>query len=105
MRPSWIYPSEPPALDVVWDHFTYKRFRGTIGTTGFYQNNAYSLRLFILNYRSAGGGVFWIEKWEKAVGSSMEEYVLIIGAYLISIRIQVVIFKTLTTRVFHTMQE
>ncbi|MFN8245065.1 MAG: TonB-dependent receptor [Ferruginibacter sp.] len=53
------------SLDVVWDHFTYKRFRGTIGTTGFYQNNAYSLRLFIPNYRSAGGGVFWIEKWEK----------------------------------------
>lgn len=52
-------------LDIVWDHTSWKRLRGTVGISSFYQNNAYSRRFFIPNYRSLGTGVFLIEKWEK----------------------------------------
>lgn len=50
--------------DLVWDHFTWKKFRGTIGITGTFQDNRYSRRLFIPNYQSVNAGLFWIEKWE-----------------------------------------
>jgi iron complex outermembrane receptor protein len=51
--------------DIVWDHFTWKGFRGTVGVSGIFQDNQYSRRLFIPNYHSLNYGVFWIEKWEK----------------------------------------
>lgn len=51
--------------DIVWDHFTWKGFRGTIGVSGIFQDNQYSRRLFIPNYQSLNTGAFWIEKWEK----------------------------------------
>jgi iron complex outermembrane recepter protein len=51
--------------DVVWDHFTWKKLRGTIGITGNYQRNDYSRRLFIPNYKSINTGIFLIEKWER----------------------------------------
>jgi len=52
-------------LDVVWDHFTINKFRGTVGVTGSFQDNWYSRRFFIPNYQSASAGIFMIEKWEK----------------------------------------
>lgn len=53
------------ALDLVWDHNLIHGFRGTIGLSGAYQDNAYSRRLFIPNYRMQTGAIFWMEKWEK----------------------------------------
>ena len=53
------------ALDVVWDHFTWKNLRGTMGVSGAFQDNQYSRRLFIPNYQSVNTGVFVIEKWEQ----------------------------------------
>lgn len=53
------------ALDVVWDHFTWKNLRGTMGVAGMFQDNQYSRRLFIPNYQSINTGVFVIEKWEQ----------------------------------------
>jgi iron complex outermembrane receptor protein len=53
------------ALDVVWDHFTWKKLRGTFGVTGMFQDNQYSRRLFIPNYQSVNTGLFIIEKWEE----------------------------------------
>lgn len=51
--------------ELVWDHHTWKGFRGTIGATGMYQKNKYESRLFIPNYQSLQWGAFWTEKWES----------------------------------------
>lgn len=52
-------------LDLVWDHYTWKNWRGTLGVSAQFQDNQYSRRLFIPNFQAFNTGVFWIEKWEK----------------------------------------
>ncbi len=53
------------AMDMVWDHFTWKNLRGTMGVSSMFQDNQYSRRLFIPNYQSVNTGFFVIEKWEQ----------------------------------------
>lgn len=52
--------------ELLWDHFSWKGLRGTIGATGTYQKNSYRSRLFIPNYESLQWGAFWTEKWESS---------------------------------------
>lgn len=52
--------------ELVWDHFDWKGFRGTVGATGMYQDNSYQRRLFVPNYESLQWGAFWTEKWESS---------------------------------------
>lgn len=52
-------------VDIIWDHFKIKNWRGSVGISGIFQDNQYSRRLFIPNYQSVNSGVFWIEKWEQ----------------------------------------
>lgn len=51
--------------ELLWDHPETFGLRGTIGWSGLYQENLYDYRLFIPNYRAAGWGIFWVEKWRK----------------------------------------
>jgi iron complex outermembrane recepter protein len=53
------------STDIVWDHYSTKKIRGTIGITGTFQDNQYSRRLFIPNYQAINTGIFLIEKWEQ----------------------------------------
>ncbi|WP_290706852.1 TonB-dependent receptor, partial [Flavihumibacter sp. CACIAM 22H1] len=52
--------------DLVWDHNSWKGFRGTIGISGSYQfNDSYKQRVFIPNYQAWNGAAFLIEKWSQ----------------------------------------
>lgn len=53
------------SADIVWDHFAYKNFRGTMGVMGSYQLNRYDYRFFIPNYNALNLSVFAIEKYSK----------------------------------------
>lgn len=53
------------SADIVWDHFAYKNFRGTMGVMGSYQFNRYDYRFFIPNYNALSLSAFVIEKYTK----------------------------------------
>ncbi len=53
------------SLDLYWDHFEYKHFKGSIGFNSSYQMNQYAQRLFIPNYQAINVAAFAIEKWSK----------------------------------------
>jgi iron complex outermembrane recepter protein len=53
--------------DLVLDHYSGKRLKGSIGMVTSYQNNSYAQRFFIPNYQAVNVALFAIEKykWQK----------------------------------------
>ncbi len=49
--------------EVVWDHYSWKGIRGSIGISTAHQDNWYQYRLFIPQYQALNAGLFIIEKW------------------------------------------
>ena len=50
--------------ELIYDHYDWKGWNGTIGLNGSYQNNSYQYRLFIPNYQAINAGLFLTEKKE-----------------------------------------
>lgn len=53
------------SADLVFDHYNWRGWNGSMGLTGSYQNNRYQFRLFIPNYEAINAGIFWIGKKES----------------------------------------
>lgn len=49
-------------VDLNWTHTKTLGLEGEVGLSGIYQNNTYSGRMFIPNYRNKGIGAYWIER-------------------------------------------
>ena len=50
--------------EVLWEHNTFKSFKGTIGVNGITQDNTYEGRYFIPNFKNYSSGAFWIERYK-----------------------------------------
>lgn len=53
------------AVDVAWDHYKGKKWRGTIGLSGTYQMNDINYRYFVPNYEMVNTGLFIAEKYNS----------------------------------------
>ena len=53
------------ALDLAWDHYKSKHWKGTIGISGSYQLNDINYRYFIPNYTGINVGAFASEKYTR----------------------------------------
>jgi iron complex outermembrane receptor protein len=51
--------------DINWEHPKRNNFSGVLGFSSMQQDNSYSGRYFIPNYRSYTNGAYIIEKWSK----------------------------------------
>ncbi len=51
--------------EITYEHPTFRHFSGVIGINMVQQNNSYSGRYLVPNYRANGYGAFWIEKWKR----------------------------------------
>lgn len=51
--------------DIQWAHRAYKRWTGSMGINGFYQNNVYLGFYFIPNFQKNLSGFYVTEKWHK----------------------------------------
>jgi iron complex outermembrane receptor protein len=49
-------------VDLNWKHYNILGLEGEIGTSVLYQNNTYSGRKFIPNFKNQGIGFYWVEK-------------------------------------------
>ena len=49
--------------DISWEHPKKNNFSGVLGLSGIQQDNTYSGRYFIPNYRSYSYGAYFIERW------------------------------------------
>jgi iron complex outermembrane receptor protein len=52
-------------VDVLWNHPTWKNWKGTIGVNGMTQANTYRGRMLIPSFENQSLGVFWVENWHK----------------------------------------
>lgn len=54
-------------LNLNLDHRLLPRFSGQVGVDGVFQEHFFRNgdRLFIPNFNSAGGGAYWLERWQK----------------------------------------
>lgn len=62
-RPELYFTITSHSADLLWEHTTFKRFKGTIGIAGMTQGNTYKGRYLIPNYRNYTGGIYWIERY------------------------------------------
>ena len=51
--------------DIMWEHFSVKKFTGTVGISGMKQANTYSGRYFSPYYWNYSAGAYWIERYTK----------------------------------------
>jgi iron complex outermembrane receptor protein len=51
--------------DLTWEHQKKKYFSGVLGISAMQQDNSYSGRYFVPNYRSYTYGGYYIEKWSQ----------------------------------------
>jgi iron complex outermembrane receptor protein len=52
------------SLDFNWSHYTWRRFKGTIGFNGMNQSNTYRGRLLVPNFENYSAGIFLVENWQ-----------------------------------------
>lgn len=51
--------------DLIWEHRNRPHWTGSAGLNFMAQQNQYTGRFFIPNYRNYGGGAFWLERWRS----------------------------------------
>lgn len=53
------------SAELVWEHYTYRSFKGSLGIAGLYQFNTYEGRFFIPFFEKNNMGIFWLERWNR----------------------------------------
>lgn len=64
-KPDLQFEITSHTADIIWEHYMFKKFKGSLGFNGITQGNTYEGRALIPNFRNYSGGLFWIERWKK----------------------------------------
>ena len=65
LNPELYLRIQTQTLDGIWEHKSFKNIKGSIGFNGITQGNVRKYEFLIPNFRNYGGGILWIEKWQK----------------------------------------